>query len=144
MVAACSNLWEMLGFLFSLDDVGIWRRRFLRFFLLKITQNWYILVYEWRGASFNFSGSLSLLWGQPPGKHSVYQRGLNFLRSTTFLPGGRSIMAGASVSKMPEFAGDDMEDVPEFDNCSWDGWTPVGWVHLGPFFFWASHRCFPF
>lgn len=141
MVAACSNLWEMLGFLFSLDDVGVWRSRFLRFFLLILTQNWYILVYEWRGANFNFSGSLSL-WGQPPGKHSVYQRGLNFLRSTMFLPGGRSIMAGASVSKMPEFAGDDMEDVPEFDNCSWTMLDP-DW--LGPFFFfWASHRCFPF
>ena len=51
-------------------------------------------------------------------------------------------MAGASASKMPEFAGDDVEDAPEFDNCSWDGWTPVGWVRF--FFFWASHRCFPF
>jgi len=50
-------------------------------------------------------------------------------------------MAGASASKMPEFFGDDVEDAPEFDNCSWDGWTPVGWVR---FFFWASHRCFPF
>lgn len=39
--------------------------------------------------------------------------------------GGRSIMAGASASKMPEFAGDDVEDAPEFDNCilnpNWTG-----------------------
>jgi hypothetical protein len=39
-------------------------------------------------------------------------------------------MAGASASKMPEFAGDDVEDAPEFDNYSWDGWTPVGWVRF--------------